>query len=630
MGGAMKRTRKAKAGITRRDFLNAVLLGTGASLLRLPAPGRLLAAVLPRTGCGGLGDYATSHGNTRQVMQVLEAITKGAAPSSSADLVDTGEAFDLVIAGGGLSGLSAAHEFKKKAPRGARCLILENHPIFGGVAKRNEFVVNGVRLIAPQGSNSFGVLTPGIPGYEIYDELGVPRHFTYQDLQVRGKDLDFDRTNFGYRIWFTSKSIGYFFGGQGRGTGHWVGGIWENAFKGTPYPEAVRRDFLRWRNSKERFYTGEHYERWLDGMTYEQYLQKVMGLSPEVPRFAHPILASTVGLGCDVISAYAAHQVYMPGFPNFRGHRSLKTNHWDSFPGGNDGFSRFFIKALIPEAIEGKKKFEDIQNRPVRWAALDKPDNRVRFRAGASVLRVQHEGDPAKSEHVLVTYLRDGKAFRLKAGAVVAATGSYSARRIVQGLPAGHRDAFAQMTFAPMLIVNVALTNWRFLYHLGYTACRWFEGFGFSCNIRRPMVVGEYSPPLHPDKPIVLTFYVSFQRPGLPVAEQVERGRKELLETSYARYEERILSHLSRLFGPAGFNPETDVAGIILNRWLYGYVVPQPGFYFGTGDRPAPPDVIREPFGRISFGHADLNGHQHWVAATQEGRRAADQALSVL
>ena len=125
----------------------------------------------------------------------------------------------------------------KNASGQAKCLILENHPIFGGAAKRNEFLVQGERLIGPQASNAFGVIDrPGIPGYDIYSELGIPTEFEYGELPPQLKPLDFDTTNFGYRLWFDSKSIGHYYSGQGQGTpGRWVAGFWENKLAGTPY-----------------------------------------------------------------------------------------------------------------------------------------------------------------------------------------------------------------------------------------------------------------------------------------------------------------------------------------------------------------------------------------------------------
>ncbi|MBI5640019.1 MAG: NAD(P)-binding protein [Nitrospirae bacterium] len=618
--------------ITRRDFLNGALLGAGALLLELPAPLKLFAQSQAGYGFSGIGDYASSNGNTSAVINAFKAIENGDYKSLNRDTIDTGETYDIVIVGGGLSGLGAAYEFSKSSSNEAKCLILENHPIFGGAAKRNEFLVQGERLIGPQASNAFGIIDrPGIPGYDIYSELGIPTDFEYGELPAGLNPLEFDPTNFGYRLWFDSKSIGHYYPGQGHGDhGKWVAGFWSNRLDGTPYSEKVRKDFLGWRNTTEQQYDGDNYDRWLDSMTYQYYLEKILKLDPEITRYADPVLASVVGLGCDVISAYAARQVSMPGFPEFHGHRSLRNSHWHSFPGGNDCFSRYFIKALIPDAIEGSRNFAEIHNGRVRFQSLDRDGNKVRLRLGASVVRVEQEDSSVHGKNASVMYIREGKLFRIKARSVVMACGSRLSRKVVSKLPATYTSAYDQFHVSPILVANVALTNWRFLYQLGLTACKWFDGFGFGCNIRKPMYVGNYRPPLHPDKPAVLTFYVSFHEPGLNIEEQGEKGRKRLLGTSYSEFESQIIGQMKRLFSGAGFTAEKDVSGIILNRWTYAYVNPQPGFYFGRDGKLAPRDVIRKPFGRISFAHAELNGHQHWVAAVDEGRRAAKQATGVL
>jgi spermidine dehydrogenase len=137
------------------------------------------------------------------------------------------------------------------------------------------------------------------------------------------------------------------------------------------------------------------------------------------------------------------------------------------------------------------------------------------------------------------------------------------------------------------------------------------------------MIVGDYQPPLDPDKPALITFYVPFYYPGHTVHEQGVKGRTELLSTSYADYEQKIKKQMTKLFGKAGFDPEKDIAGIILNRWGHAYVNPQPGFYFGRDGQPAPRSAIRRRFGRIAFGHSELNGHQHWLGAVEEGIRSA-------
>ena len=143
------------------------------------------------------------------------------------------------------------------------------------------------------------------------------------------------------------------------------------------------------------------------------------------------------------------------------------------------------------------------------------------------------------------------------------------------------------------------------------------------------MQVGSYQPPLDPDKPTILSFYTPFFYPGLPVKTQVTLGRAELLSTSYPEYERRIRAQMMKLFGSSGFDPDEDVAGIILNRWGHAYSVPYPGFYGGASGK-APRDVIRNGYGRIAFGHSELDGLQHYGPAADEGRRAFGQVADAL
>ena len=106
-------------------------------------------------------------------------------------------------------------------------------------------------------------------------------------------------------------------------------------------------------------------------------------------------------------------------------------------------------------------------------------------------------------------------------------------------------------------------------------------------------------------------------------------GRAELLSTSYKAYEAKILKQMLRLFGPAGFDPQKDVDGLILNRWGHAYSVPYPGFYGGANGH-GPGDVLRESVGRISFAHSELAGLQHYGPAADEGRRAFQQVAGLL
>lgn len=634
--------------ITRRDFLNATLLGAGGALLAGPAPLQARGAEELGEdwyGYGGVGEYAHSHGNTPEVVRVAHQVRDGAYERLPPGLADTGEVFDLVVVGGGFAGLAAAHHFLKNRRPGQTCLLLENHPMFGGEAKPNEFLVGGQRLIGPQGSNGF-VLPAASFGEgaqldphrlesiralaRVFEELKVPTDLEYQPWDSARKPLRFASENYGFMLWTDDEvSVGHFFDESHCVAARWMSDIWAAGLQGTPFSERAKRDLLRWRGSGVKPFDGPDYARWLDGLTYKQFLEDKLGLSPEVTAYADPILASALGLGCDALSAYATLSILMPGVKAYAG-ATARYPRLHSFPGGNDGFTRYYLKALIPDALQGGHALDQVLDRRVDLSALDRPGAPVRMRLSASAVRVEHEGPPERADRVSIVYVKGDTVHRVHARGVVMATGSWINRYVVRDLPAGHREACEQLHHSPMLVANVALTNWRFLYELGVTACRYFDGFGFSCNIRQPMVYGDYRPPLDPDRPTLLTFYVPFFYPGRPIREQGAQGRLELLTTSFADYERQIRRQLVRLFAGAGFDPRRDVAGIILNRWGHAYVNPHPGFYFGGSDKPAPRDVLKQRFGRIAIGHSELEGHQNWPGAVRNGARAAQQVMDVI
>lgn len=300
------------------------------------------------------------------------------------------------------------------------------------------------------------------------------------------------------------------------------------------------------------------------------------------------------------------------------------------FPGGNDGMQRCIIKALNPDAIEGQTSFPDVHNGRIRFDALDRPNAPCRLRPGATVVRLSGYEGNAK-EPATVTYAKEGKLYSVRARHVIWAAASWTAKHAVQNLPDDYADAVGKFPRSPMLAANVALDNWRFLYNLGFTACSWRGGsFGFAANLRPNMYVGDYRPPLDPDHPNILTFYVPFNQYGLPLLDQGKAGRARLFATSYREYERRILQQMVTLFGDAGFDPNRDVAGIVLNRWGHAYCNPGPGFFARTDGRPTQSDILRQPLGRLAFGHSELNGNQHWNVAAAEGRRAAQQILAML
>ncbi len=643
---AGRTTSRLNRDITRRDFVNGVAVGVGSALLTQTAPGctgQDAARGRPSLGpdwygYGGVGDYRLSHGNTPEVVATAHRIRDGEFEKLPREFASV-EEYDLVIVGGGVAGLGAALEFSKKRKPGQTCLLLDNHPIFGGEAKENEFNVNGTRLIGPQGANGFFVpamvanpeKARGDARY--YAELEIPRELSYRGWPDNEKPLRFCNDNYGYLVRGLQEntSVGHFFETTGQSDGQWATDMWSQNLANTPLPDTSRHSLLAWyqAGAMQQFETEEEAKRWLDTMSYKEYLERELGMGPEGAGYADLFLASACGLGSDAISAYAAYNLPMPGLmdapaPSLRRH---------SFPGGNSGYARYFLKALIPEAIAGETDFKDIIAGKINFSALDRAGQPLRIRLDSTVVSVAHDGDPESSASVTIVLARDNEVHAIKAKAVVMATGGWINRYVVKDLPDPHREAYQQFHHVPFLVANVALTNWRFLYELGITAAIWNKGegdFGHTCNIRRPMLAGDYQPPLDPDQPTILSFYTPFFYPGLPIEQQVALGRTELLHTSYSDYESKIVRQMSKLFGSAGFDSAKDVAGIILNRWGHAYSVPYPGFYGGSSGKPAPRDIIRRHYGRIAFGYSELDGLQHWGPAADEGRRAVNQVIDAI
>lgn len=615
------------SNITRRDFINfsaAAVLGT--TLAGCDFQEKMPGMEMPSDwyGYGGVGDYAPSHGNTPEIMKVAHAVRDGHYDPLPASVIDTDEVFDLIVVGGGFSGLSSAFHFNRLKPSG-KCLIIDNHPIFGGEAKRNEFTVNGYRIMGPQGSNNCGIQRETGEPDDYFTALGIPREYEYSPVPESAAHIKFAIDNYGFMHWQSHiSSVGHFFDGQGTGSkGKWVKDLWGTDLSATPWSDSLGKEFLRWRNERVSSYKKDDVDKWLDSMTLKEYYEKVAGLPPEITAYADPILAGAIGLGCDAISAHWGQYFSLPGFNEMR----FGSRRWHAFPGGNGDLARFFIKKLIPKGIKGDRVLNDVISNPVDFSEFDKKDNPIQVRLRATVIGVEHEGGRGDGQQVAVTYVKENQVYRARARTVVMASGGWMNRRVIKDLPAEYREAYATFKHSSVLVANVALTNWRFLQELGIAGCMYSGGIGFSCNIRQPIIAGGYKQPFHPDLPIVLTFYIPLFYPDKPAIEQGVAGRQELLTTPFRDYERQIREQMVRLFGSAGFDPVNDIAGLVLNRWGHAYINPGPGFMYSQSGGDTPSDIIRKGYGRIAFGHSELRGHQNWLGAAAEGRRAVEELI---
>ena len=102
----------------------------------------------------------------------------------------------------------------------------------------------------------------------------------------------------------------------------------------------------------------------------------------------------------------------------------------------------------------------------------------------------------------------------------------------------------------------------------------------------------------------------------------------QLFSVPFREYERQLRQQFADMFSGSGFNPKTDIAGIILNRWGHACLTPPAGFFFAKDGRPATGDLLRAAlFGTIAFANTDLSGVADYRSSITEANRAAGQLL---
>jgi spermidine dehydrogenase len=619
--------------ITRRDFLGSTLLASGSLLLAGSTPAQLLAESDQFTGYGGVGEYSSSNGNTWPVLLAGHSIRDAVYDPLPKEIIDTGETYDCIIIGGGISGLAAALFFQRDAGAKAKCLVLENHPIFGGEAKQNEFLVDGRRLIAHQGSAIFQIPYPHSFIARFYDSIGLKApNLAYQ--KWNGSEPEFPLSKTPYQATgLQHGQYGFWFGAKfGRKPGMWLIDPVGKNLAGAPVSEAARLEWLRWLTSepvgKTKFehpkVEGDTISRYLDSITLEQHYMERFALSRETVRtFLSPVEGGGSGLGPDALSAYSdyAFEMLHP-LPDEQGGSD------EMFPGGNTTIARLMVKNLIADAIMGPDSVEGVTRNPVQFSALDSAENATRIRLSSTAVHVKHDGEASSANSLTIVYLKGGKLYKVKARSAIMAGGCWTTKHIVKDLPESHRQAYAEFYRSPCMMANVAVRNWRFLYQMGMSGCRWFEGLGNYMEVCKLALTGVDDSGISPDTPIVLNLKILYSYPGSSTEEQGNRGRGEMIATPFRDYEKQIRQQFNEMFAGVGFDAQRDIAGIILNRWGHAYLSPQPGFFFGRGGRPAPREILRQaPFGRIAFANTDLAGAMDHRYSILEAQRAVRQLL---
>ncbi|MFO1465758.1 MAG: FAD-dependent oxidoreductase [Steroidobacteraceae bacterium] len=620
-----------KDGITRRDFLNGVAMAvSGAGSLGWPLGSRAQGAAAPDdrypprlTGLRG------SHAGS---FEAAHRLRDGLPFDLSAAKVE--EHYDLVVVGGGISGLSSAWFYSQRRP-GARILVLETNDDFGGHAKRNEFDVDGRLLIGYGGTQSID---------------SPRRHWSKAALGlIKSLKVDLKRFETAYDQGFYERwglHPGVYFDAAHFGVDKLVrqpfsrSGDWDadsdDAGDAAPLREYAasfplneraraqlvemwtsRRDVLEGRKPAQR-------EQILEHTSYRDFIRTFWNADEDVLRFLQQRTHGLWAVGIDAVPAGEA--LNLPGmraqreFLAGKGQTEAPEPYIYHFPDGNASIARLLVRSLVPGIAPGQT-MEDIVTAPFDYARLDAPGQPVRIRLDSTALQVRNVG-----KGVEVAYVRGGSVSKVAAKDCVMACYHAMMPYLVPESSAAQKAAMHANVRAPLVYANVALRNWRAWHKLGVAFIGNVAGM-FDAMLDFPVSLGDYKFSSDPDQPIIahLQYTPCAPNQGLDMREQYRLGRSKLYGMAFADFERQMRIELAGMLGGGGFDFDRDVAGITVNRWPHGYAYTPTPLYDDMSGQERLAATARHRIGRIAIANSDSGWDAYTHVAIEQAHRAVGE-----
>src|SRR5215831_18063429 len=342
--------------------------------------------------------------------ELAHALRDGTFWQQAGRITNTRETYDLVVVGGGISGLAAAYFFRQQAGNEARILLLDNHDDFGGHATRNEFSAGGQLLLGNGGTHAIATPTPySSQARGLLTALGIdPPTLTAQCVD---------------RQLFAALKPAVFFDTQTFGEERLVvrdpARPWAEFLTRTPLSSAAQRDIARIQEAPIDYLPGlssaVKKDR-LSRLSYRDFLLQIVQAHPDVIPFYQTRTHGLYGVGIDAVPALDCWGIGLPGFqglglepgPAPRMSRTAagaatpnRQPYHFHFPDGNASIARLLVRTLVPEAVPGHT-VEDIVTTRINYAQLDRPGAVVRIRLGSLAVRARQMGDPRLSREVVV------------------------------------------------------------------------------------------------------------------------------------------------------------------------------------------------------------------------------------
>ncbi|MBB2206276.1 NAD(P)-binding protein [Gluconacetobacter takamatsuzukensis] len=642
-----------RPAITRRDFINGVAaatmsagapFGTAPTLAATPGPD----SVPPprRTGLRG------SHPGA---FEAAHALRDGTLKPTTGH--DSGAVHDLVVVGGGLSGLAAAHFFHRYAGAGKSVLILDNHDDFGGHAKRNEFVVDG-HLLALNGG-TLEIESPARYGQwarRVLDDIGVDlTAYLRENRREAGlyDRLGMDRAFFFDKGAWASEALVPRRIPPGAS---WYG-FGPDFVARAPLGEKARADLARLLAPHQPDYLSglgiAEKKKRLAALPYDRYLADCAGVDPSVVRIFAKAGAGVFCVGADAMPALFAWAMGYPGFsglglgelpqgllsdlPGGQHGRQAESGSSVHFPDGNATLARLLVAALVPTATRARSQ-DEMGTAQFDYAKLDMPGAPTRIRLSTLALEIAHDGPPDQAETVSILCAPAGNPHpdaitRVRARQVVLACWNMAIPYMVPTLPAPQKAALSYGVKGPIVYANVAIRNWHAFHRLGAADIDCPSQYFEQVQLAEAASLGGLRAPSDPAMPNVVRLIKTYGVPGLPTKRDQHRaGRAMLLATSFQTFEAEIRAQMQRILGPGGFDAGRDIAAITVNRWPHGYAYTYNSLYdppewVFTESAQRPCVIGRQPFGRIAIANADSAASPHTDAALESAHRAVVELL---